>query len=88
MRTDALIECLLIYRNRDKWKDKPIRVILADKEPKGTIPTFKTVEEIKILPNQTEIYVLDLERPLYYHLPDGTRRKIYFSLKKKQKKEE
>ena len=82
MKTEAFIKDILIYRNVDKDHYHRVMVALADKHPEGEIPVFDYVEQVRIEPQRTTIMVYDLDRPLYYELPDGTRRKVHFHKKK------
>ena len=84
MKADGFIDEVIVYRNMDKHKHKPFKVVLADKNPGDAIPTFEYVETIRINPHETIIDVYDLDRPVYYRLPDGTKRKIYYHKKKVQ----
>jgi len=81
VRVDGFLKEVLVYRNLDEKDYKPFRVTLADKAPEGEVPTFDYVEQIRISPSETEIIVYDLDRPIYYKLPDGTRRKVYYRKK-------
>jgi len=80
MKADGFIKEILIYRNL--VGDDRFRITLADKQPEGSTPTFKTIETIMMFPDRTEILVYGMDRPVYYVLPDGTRRKIHYHKKK------
>jgi len=84
MKADGLLKEVIVYRNVDEtnYYSIPFRVTLADKNPEGQFPTFEIVEIIRVYPHRTEINVYDLKRPIYYNLPDGTRRKIIYHKKK------
>jgi len=81
MRTDAFVRQVVIFRNRGTEDYRPFEAILADKKPEGQIPRWEEVERIKVYPEYTEVIVKDLDRPIYYRLPDGTRRKVIYPKK-------
>jgi len=83
MKTEAFIKEIIIYRNVDADRYYRFTAVLADKNPDGKIPTFDYVEKIRIEPQSTTIMVYDLDRPVFYELPDGTRRKVHYVKKKK-----
>jgi len=81
MKTDAFVREVVIFRNRGIEDYRPFEAVLADANPEGQVPRWEKVEWIKVYPEHTEIFVYDVNRPIYYKLPDGTRRKVIYPKK-------
>ena len=81
MKVDGFIRQVLVLRNKNTERYEPFCVTLVDARPENEIPCWDEVEIVKIYPECTEIFVYDLDRPVYYNLPDGTRRKVHYPKK-------
>lgn len=81
MKAEGYIKELTLDRNQNT-QHHDFRVSTIDRNLEGEPRRFNIIETVHIRPNSTTIQVFDLDRPVYYELPDGTRRKVFYHKKK------
>jgi len=78
MKAETYTKELTIYKNLNEGEYE-FKVNLVEKSEEH--PPFVFVEGITFRPWETEIHVYDLDRPVYFVFPDGSRRKMYYPRK-------